>query len=149
MQTSQQADRPRGSRRRGVGCEGRKVTNGVSTSGVTANFMFFDRDFLGTPVNLLLSPKESRAYLFPQPLKFVTFAAAPLVLTSFVRNQTSQHADWPRGSRRRGARLRQTLPLKSSERHAEGARPPRRRTYISVILDFSARAGLNVFPYDM
>ena len=26
--------------------------NGVSTDGVTANVMFFDRDFLGIPVNL-------------------------------------------------------------------------------------------------
>ena len=31
-----------------------KGTNGVSNNGVTANFIFFDRDFLGTPpVNLL------------------------------------------------------------------------------------------------
>ena len=33
----------------------RKGTNGAGTNGVTANFMFFDRDLLGTPVNLLLS----------------------------------------------------------------------------------------------
>ena len=31
----------------------RKGTSGVSTSGVTADFMFFDRGFWGTPVNLL------------------------------------------------------------------------------------------------
>ena len=31
-----------------------KGQNGVSTNGVGASFMFFDRDLLGTPVNLLL-----------------------------------------------------------------------------------------------
>ena len=36
----------------------RRGTNGVSANGVTANFMFFDRDFLGTPVNLLLSSQK-------------------------------------------------------------------------------------------
>ena len=40
-------------------CHNRKGTNGVSTNGAMANFMFFDRDFLGTPANLLLSsPKK-------------------------------------------------------------------------------------------
>ena len=32
-------------------------------------------------------PKSARAYLFPQSVKLVTFAAAPLVLTPFVRNR--------------------------------------------------------------
>ena len=35
------------------------------------------------------------------------------------------------------------------QRYAEGARPPRRRNHISVILDSSARAGLDVFPYEV
>ena len=43
----------------------RKETNGVSTNGVTANFMFFDR---GTFCVLLLTyfylPKSARAYFF-------------------------------------------------------------------------------------
>ena len=30
----------------------------------------------------------SRAYLFPQSVKLITFAAAPLVLTPFVRNRS-------------------------------------------------------------
>ena len=42
---------------------------------------------MGTPVNLLYLPESARAYLSPNLSKFVTFAAAPLVLTSFVRNQ--------------------------------------------------------------
>ena len=42
---------------------------------------------MGTPVNLLYLPKSARAYLFPQSVKFITSAAAPLVLTPFVRNQ--------------------------------------------------------------
>ena len=32
---------------------GKAQHHGVSTDGVTANFMCFDRDFWGTPVNLL------------------------------------------------------------------------------------------------
>ena len=50
--------------------------------------MFFDRDFLGTPVYLLLySPKCQGVPGFPNLTKLITFAAAPLVLTPFVRNQ--------------------------------------------------------------
>ena len=59
----------------------RKGTNGINTNGVTADFMFFDRDL--TYFHL---PKSARAYLFPQSVKIVAFAAAPLVLTRFVPN---------------------------------------------------------------
>ena len=45
-------------------------TNVFSTNGVTADFMFLARE-----------------HLFPQSIKIITFAAAPLVLTPFVRNQ--------------------------------------------------------------
>ena len=63
----------------------RKGTNGVSTNGATADFMFFDRDFLGTHVNLLLSPQQCQGMHFVHNLsEFMTFAAAPLVLTPFV-----------------------------------------------------------------
>ena len=44
--------------------EDQKGTNGVSTNGVTANSMFFDRDFLGTPVNLLLSSDKYQGVPF-------------------------------------------------------------------------------------
>ena len=41
-----------------------KGTNGVSTDGVTASFMCFDRDFLGTPVNLLLYSQKCQGTPF-------------------------------------------------------------------------------------
>ena len=44
----------------------RRGTNGVSTNGVTANFMFFDRGTFGVlPLTYLYLPKSARAYLFP------------------------------------------------------------------------------------
>ncbi len=43
----------------------RKGTNGVSTNGVTANFMFFDRGtFWVLPLTYFYLPKSARAYLF-------------------------------------------------------------------------------------
>ena len=78
-----------------------KGQNGVSINGVTANFMLFDRGtFWSLPFTYYL-PKSARAYLFPQSVKFITFAAAPLVLTVFVRNQMDH---WlPDGVRTNGA----------------------------------------------
>ena len=66
-----------------------KGTNGVSANAVTVNFMFFDRGtFWVLPLTYFYLPKSARAYrtayLFPS-VKFVAFAAAPLVLTPFVR----------------------------------------------------------------
>ena len=58
----------------------RKGTNTVSTNGVTANIMFFiwQRDFLGIPVNLLLSSQKLPGRsLYPDLSKLITFAAAP------------------------------------------------------------------------
>ena len=73
----------------------RKGTNGVNTNGVTAIFMFFDRGtFWVPPLTYFYIPKIARAYFFPNLSKFITFAAAPLVLT--------RHAS-PPGLRRRGA----------------------------------------------
>ena len=44
--------------------------------------------FLGTPINLLLIfPKVPGCTFFPNLSKIITVAAAPLVLTPFVRNQ--------------------------------------------------------------
>ena len=66
----------------------RKGTNGVSTNGVTAIFMFFDRGtFWVLPLPYFYLPKSARAHLFPQSVKIRTSAAASLVLTPFVRNQ--------------------------------------------------------------
>ena len=55
--------------------------NGVSTNGVTAIYCF------STEGIYLYLPKSAKAYLLPQSVKIVTFAAAPLVLTPLVRNQ--------------------------------------------------------------
>ena len=69
----------------------RKGTNGFSTAGVTAIVMFFlTRTFWALPLTYLHFPKSARAYLSPQSFKMITFAAAPLVLTPFVRDQP-----WP------------------------------------------------------
>ena len=50
--------------------EARKGTNGVSTHGVTANFMLFDRGtFCALPLTYFYLPKSARAYLFTQSVK--------------------------------------------------------------------------------
>ena len=80
----------------GAGSKPRKGTNGVSTNGVTANVIFFDRGtFLVLPLTYFYLPKSARAYLFPQFVKNITFAAAPLVLTSFARNQSKSEGAQP------------------------------------------------------
>ena len=67
--------------------------NGVGTNGVTADFMFFDRGtFRVLRLTYFYLPKSARAHLFPNLSKFITFAAAPLVLTPFVRNQGAHGA---------------------------------------------------------
>ena len=49
---------------------------------------FFDRGtFLVLSLTYFYLPESARAYLFPQSVKIITFAAAPLVLTPFARNQ--------------------------------------------------------------
>ena len=51
---------------------------------------FWQRDFLGTPVNrLLFSQKCQGVPFFPNLSKYITFAAVPLVLIPFVRNQSA------------------------------------------------------------
>ena len=46
----------------------RKGTNGVSTNGVTANFMFFDWTFWVLPLNLLVSSQKCQGRtFFPNP----------------------------------------------------------------------------------
>ena len=60
----------------------RKGTNGVSTNGVTATVVFLDRDSCWYS-HLICFPQNARTYLFSNPAKLITFAAAPLVLTPF------------------------------------------------------------------
>ena len=57
-------------------------------NGVTANLFVFDRGTFGVlPLTFFDLPKSARAYLSLQSDKILTFAAAPWVLTPFVRNQ--------------------------------------------------------------
>ena len=58
-------------------CTGtRKGTNEVSTNGVTANFMFFDRGPFGVlPLTYFEIPKSASAYLFPQSDKIDYFCS--------------------------------------------------------------------------
>ena len=73
--------------------ETRKGTNGVSTNGITAN-LFFDRGtFWVLPIIYFYLPKVPGRTFFPNLSKLITFAAAPLVLTPFVRNQTITTTD--------------------------------------------------------
>ena len=55
------------------------MTNAVSTNGVTANIMFFDRGtFWVLPLTYLYHPKSARAYLFPQSVKTHYFCRRPI-----------------------------------------------------------------------
>ena len=62
----------------------RKGTSGVSTNGVTANFMWFDR---GTFWVLLLTyfyiPKSARACLFPSSVKISRLYSGPISVDLF------------------------------------------------------------------
>ena len=59
----------------------RKGANGVSTNGVTANFVFFDRGTFGVlPLTYFHLPKSARAYLFPQSVKRHYFCSGTISL---------------------------------------------------------------------
>ena len=91
----------------------RKGTNGVSTNGVTANLMFFDRGTFGVlPLTYFDIPKSARVHFSPNLPKLITSAAAPLVLTPFVRSQVGllrAVAERPRRWQRSGATTCLTL----------------------------------------
>ena len=53
-------------------------------------FVFWRRDF--SPFNLLFILPKVPGRTFPNLSKFIAFAAAPWVLTSFVRNQQENDA---------------------------------------------------------
>ena len=78
---------------RGAGCFGcpfGKGQMGVSTKGVTALLCFSTKGPFGySRQPTFIFPKVPGRTFFPNLPKFVTFAAAPLVLTPFVRNQVS------------------------------------------------------------
>ena len=57
----------------------RKGTNGVSANGVTAIFMFFDREkFWVLPLTYFYLPKSAREYLFAQSDKMHYFGSGPI-----------------------------------------------------------------------
>ena len=63
--------------------------------------MFFDRGtFWALPLTYFYLPESARAYLFRS--KLITFAAAPSVLTPFVRNQNQDGARPAAARRDRG-----------------------------------------------
>ena len=69
-------------------CVIRKGTNGVSTDGITATFMYSDRGTLWVLwLTYFYLPKTARTYLFPRSAKCITSAAAPLALSPFVRSR--------------------------------------------------------------
>ena len=73
---------------------------GSALMGSLQMFMFSDRrTFWVLPLTYFYLPKSARAYFFPDPSKCIAFAAAPLVLTPFVRNQGALLAR-PGGGRR-------------------------------------------------
>ena len=45
---------------------------------ICKSYFFWQRDLLGTPVNLLNLPKSDRAYLFPQSVKNHYFCSGPI-----------------------------------------------------------------------
>ena len=54
-------------------------SNKVSTNGVTADFMFFDRGtFWVLPLTYFYIPKSARAYLFPKSVKIHYLCSGPL-----------------------------------------------------------------------
>ena len=60
-------------------CTSRKGTNGVSTNGVTANLMLFDRGtFWVLPLTYVNLPKCAKTYLFPQSAKTPYFSSGPM-----------------------------------------------------------------------
>ena len=85
-------------------------TNGVSTNGVTAKFRLFDRGtFWVLPLTYFYLPKKvpGRTF-FPNLSKYITFAAAPSVLTPFVRNQGPLLGHGPRCTQARAGVQKQT-----------------------------------------
>ena len=51
----------------------------VSTNGVTANVMFFDRGTFGVlPLTYFYLPKSTKAYLFHQSVKMNYFCSGPI-----------------------------------------------------------------------
>ena len=64
----------------------RKGTHGVRANGVTADFMFFDRGFVGVlPLIYLHLPRSARVYLFPQSVKLPYVCSSPVGVAPRLR----------------------------------------------------------------
>ena len=108
--------------------------------------MFFDGLLGVLPLTYFYVSKSARLYLFPQSVKFITFAAAPLVLTQLVRNQTGQRLRQAAGARGRARDA--AVPRQGSGRllsatssffgdgrgYSTGAAPARRRSTGPLLL---------------
>ena len=86
--------------------------------------MFFDRGtFWVLPLAYSYPPKSARAYSSPNLTKIITFAAAPLVLTPFVRNQAARlcqaNGVTPSSLRRKAGAMKETQTQRpfSSDKH--------------------------------
>ena len=100
----------------------RKGTNGVSTHGLTADFMFvWQRGLLSTPVNLFLYSQKCQGVPFPQSVKIITFAAARLVLTPFVRPKISETS--PKSLRNHPPESQKPSPRDSETNPPESRKP--------------------------
>ena len=69
----------------------RKGTDGVDTNGVTAIFMFSTEGLVGYQSVKICQHLSILRTFFPNLSKLIAFAATPLVLTPFVRNQIIPH----------------------------------------------------------
>ena len=56
----------------------RRGTTRVSTNGVSANYILFDRDFWVLPLAYFYLSQSARAYLFPQSVKNHYFGSGPV-----------------------------------------------------------------------
>ena len=94
---ARRAPTARGPGTRRTPCSRSSERDGVSTSGVTAIFMLFDRGtFCVLPLTYSISPEVPGRTFSPNLSKFITSAAATLVLTPFVRKQGVRQpaAEW-------------------------------------------------------
>ena len=113
----------------------RKGTNGVSTHGVTADFMLFDRGtFWVLPLSYFYLPQSARAYLFPPFVKNHYFCSGPISVESIVSGGVPHRTiSATRVSRRTAlvhdARRRYTTSI-------PGGQPARWHTFIIWIFTF-------------
>ena len=75
-----------------------KRTDGVSTNGVTANLMLFDRGtFWVLPLTYFCLTKSARAYFFSQSVKHHYFCSGPISVDPICPQPRHPHLDQARG----------------------------------------------------